>query len=237
MSLLHIEGLNVFYGRIHALKDVEVAIEPGEIVAIMGSNGAGKSTIVRTLCGLVRRRSGRITFDGADISAAPPERIVRAGVGYVPEGRRVFAQMSVAENLLVGAYSRTDRSALAQELAAVYDLFPILAERRSQFAASLSGGEQQMLALGRALMTRPRLLVLDEPSLGLAPIVVDQVFTLLRQLNAGGLSILLVEQNAHAALRLAHRGIVLETGTVRLRGTSTQLRDDPLVREVYLGNE
>jgi branched-chain amino acid transport system ATP-binding protein len=234
--LLRIEDLNVYYGRIHAAKGIAFDVDEGEIVAIMGSNGAGKSTTVRSLCGLVRPRAGKITFGGVDITRVGPERVVRLGIGYVPEGRRVFGQMSVAENLLVGAYSRRDRATLNSDLDAVYALFPILAERRSQFAAGLSGGEQQMLALGRALMTRPRLLVLDEPSLGLAPIIVDQVFALLRRLNADdGLSILLVEQNAHAALRLAHRAMVLETGTVRLRGSAAELRDDPLVREVYLG--
>jgi branched-chain amino acid transport system ATP-binding protein len=235
--LLKVENLNVYYGHIHAVKDVSFSLEPGEIVAVVGSNGAGKSSTIKALCGLVKPRSGKIVLDGSDITGLSPERIVRAGIGYVPEGRRVFPQMSVLENLMIGAYARRYKSTLARELEAIYGYFPILARRRDQLAAGLSGGEQQMLALGRALMTRPRLLVLDEPSLGLAPIIVKQVFALLQRLNREeGLSILLVEQNAYAALRIAHFAIVLETGKVRLRGRAADLVKDPEVQALYLGS-
>jgi branched-chain amino acid transport system ATP-binding protein len=235
--LLKVEKLNVYYGHIHAVKDVSFSLAPGEIVAVVGSNGAGKSSTIKALCGLVKPRSGKIFLGGSDITGLSSERIVRAGIGYVPEGRRVFPQMSVLENLMVGAYARRDKSTLASELESIYGYFPILAQRRNQLAAGLSGGEQQMLALGRALMTRPRLLVLDEPSLGLAPIIVKQVSALLQRLNREeGLAILLVEQNAYAALRIAHFGIVLETGTVRLRGKAADMVKDPEVQALYLGS-
>jgi branched-chain amino acid transport system ATP-binding protein len=234
--LLTIESLNVYYGHVHAVKDISFAIEPGEIVALVGSNGAGKSSTIKAVCGLIKPRRGKIMIADNDITGVPAERIVRFGIGYVPEGRRVFPQMSVLENLMLGAYARRDKSTLAQELETIYGYFPILAQRRNQLAAGLSGGEQQMLALGRALMTRPRLLVLDEPSLGLAPIIVKQVFALLQRLNREeGLAILLVEQNAYAALRIAHRGIVLETGQVRLHGEAADMVKDPEVQALYLG--
>lgn len=234
--LLKVEDLNVYYGHIHAVKDVSFAVAPGEIVTIIGSNGAGKSSTIKALCGLVKPRRGKIFLAGNDITGVSSERIVRTGIGYVPEGRRVFPQMSVLENLMIGAYARRDKSTLAHELETIYGYFPILAQRRDQLAAALSGGEQQMLALGRALMTRPRLLVLDEPSLGLAPIIVKQVFSLLQRLNREeGLAILLVEQNAYAALRIAHYGIVLETGKVRLRGKASDMVKDPEVQALYLG--
>jgi branched-chain amino acid transport system ATP-binding protein len=234
--LLSVEDLNVYYGHIHAVKDVSFSLDAGEIAAIVGSNGAGKSSTIKALCGLVRLRNGKIFLGERDITALSSERIVRAGIGYVPEGRRVFPQMSVLENLLIGAYARRDKSTLASELETIYGYFPILAQRRNQLAAGLSGGEQQMLALGRALMTRPRLLVLDEPSLGLAPIIVKQVFALLQRLNREeGLAILLVEQNAYAALRIAHHGIVLETGNVRLRGKASDMVRDAEVQALYLG--
>ncbi len=234
--LLAVEDLNVYYGHIHAVKDVSFAIESGEIVALVGSNGAGKSSTIKAVCGLVKPRRGKIMMRDSDITGMRSESIVRVGIGYVPEGRRVFPQMSVLENLMLGAYARRDKSTLAQELETIYGYFPILAQRRNQLAAGLSGGEQQMLALGRALMTRPRLLVLDEPSLGLAPIIVKQVFALLQRLNREeGLAILLVEQNAYAALRIAHRGIVLETGQVRLHGKAADMVKDPEVQALYLG--
>lgn len=234
--VLNVEGLNVYYGYIHAVKDVSFSIESSEIVALVGSNGAGKSSTIKALCGLVKPRRGTITLAENNITGVSSERIVRAGIGYVPEGRRVFPQMSVLENLMIGAYARRDKSTLTHELETIYGYFPILAQRRNQLAASLSGGEQQMLSLGRALMTRPRLLVLDEPSLGLAPIIVKQVFALLQRLNREeGLAILLVEQNAYAALRIAHHGVVLETGQVRLRGKAADMVKDPEVQALYLG--
>jgi branched-chain amino acid transport system ATP-binding protein len=234
--LLKVEDLDVYYGHIHAVKGVSFTIESNEIVALVGSNGAGKSTIIKALCGLVKPRRGKITFAEREITGVKSERIVNAGIGYVPEGRRIFPQMSVLENLMIGAYARRDKSTLAHELETIYGYFPILAQRRSQLAGGLSGGEQQMLALGRALMTRPRLLVLDEPSLGLAPIIVKQVFALLQRLNSEeGLAILLVEQNAYAALRIAHHGIVLETGRVRLCGNASDMVKDPEVQALYLG--
>ena len=234
--LLKVEGLNVYYGHIHAVKDVSFSIESSEIVAVVGSNGAGKSSTIKAICGLVKPRRGKIMIAEQDITGVSSERIVRAGIGYVPEGRRVFPQMSVLENLMIGAYARLDKSTIPRELETIYGYFPILAQRRHQLAAALSGGEQQMLVLGRALMTRPRLLVLDEPSLGLAPIIIKQVFALLQRLNREeGLAILLVEQNAYAALRIAHHGIVLETGQMRLRGKAAEMVKDPEVQALYLG--
>lgn len=234
--LLTIEDVHIYYGHIHAVKGVSLNVGEGEIVAVIGSNGAGKSTTIKALCGLVKPRQGKILLAGQDIARLRTEHIAQAGIGYVPEGRRVFSQMSVLENLMIGAYARRDKSTLVRELETIYGYFPILAQRRNQLAAGLSGGEQQMLALGRALMTRPRLLVLDEPSLGLAPIIVKQVFALLQRLNhEEGLAILLVEQNAYAALRIAHYGIVLETGQVRLRGKAADMVQDREVQALYLG--
>jgi branched-chain amino acid transport system ATP-binding protein len=236
LIILKVEDLNVYYGQIHAVKDVSFSLAPGEMLAVVGSNGAGKSSTIKALCGLVKPRRGKIFFAENDITGLSSERIVRAGIGYVPEGRRVFPQMSVLENLMVGAYARRDKSTLAHELEAIYGYFPVLAQRRDQLAAGLSGGEQQMLALGRALMARPCLLVLDEPSLGLAPLIVKQVFALLHHLNReDGLTILLVEQNAYAALRIAHYGIVLEAGKVRLHGKAVDIVKDPEVQALYLG--
>ena len=236
--LLTIEDIHIYYGHIYAVKGVSLEVAEGEIVAVMGSNGAGKSTTIKALCGLVKPKQGRISLAGQDITRLNSGRIAQAGVGYVPEGRRVFAQMSVLENLMIGAYARHRAPTLKQELATVYSYFPILESRAKMLAGTLSGGEQQMLALGRALMTRPKLLVLDEPSLGLAPLLVKQVFALLERLNReNGLSILLVEQNAHMALRIAHHGIVLETGQVALRGSATELLQNPVVQAIYLGGK
>ena len=236
--LLTIEDMHIYYGHIYAVKGVSLEVAEGEIVAVMGSNGAGKSTTIKALCGLVKPKQGRISLAGQDITRLNSGRIAQAGVGYVPEGRRVFAQMSVLENLMIGAYARHRAPTLKQELATVYSYFPILESRAKMLAGTLSGGEQQMLALGRALMTRPKLLVLDEPSLGLAPLLVKQVFALLERLNReNGLSILLVEQNAHMALRIAHHGIVLETGQVALRGSATELLQNPVVQAIYLGGK
>jgi branched-chain amino acid transport system ATP-binding protein len=236
--LLTIEDLHIYYEHIYAVKGVSFRLAQGEIVAVMGSNGAGKSTTIKALCGLIRPRQGKIRLGDRDITRLPAERIAQAGIGYVPEGRRVFAQMSILENLLIGAYVRKQTTALSQDLERVYEYFPVLAHKRKQPAGTLSGGEQQMLALGRALMTNPQLLVLDEPSLGLAPMLVKQVFALLQRLNREkGLSILLVEQNAHAALRIAHHGVVLETGEVRLFGSAADLLENPIVQSIYLGGK
>lgn len=234
--LLSITDLQVYYGRIHAIKGISFSMTAGETIALIGSNGAGKSSTIKAICGLVKPRQGKIHFYGQDITGWSPERIVRAGIGYVPEGRRVFAQMSVYENLQVGAYIQRDTKERANSLDYVYNLFPILKEREKRLAGGLSGGEQQMLALGRALMTRPRLLVLDEPSLGLAPIIVKQVFSMLRSLNTDlGLSILLVEQNARLALQMANQAVVMETGRLRMAGVASELANDPLIQQIYLG--
>lgn len=236
--LLTIEDLHIYYDHIYAVKGVSFEVAEGEIVAIMGSNGAGKSTTIKALCGLVKPRKGQIWFAGQDMTRLASEHIAQAGIGYVPEGRRVFPQMSVRENLMIGAYTRRHAPTLTQELATIYDYFPALADKGKRLAGTLSGGEQQMLALGRALMARPQLLILDEPSLGLAPLVVKQVFALLQRLNQEhGLAILLVEQNAQAALRIAHQGVVLETGQVRLRGHSSELLANPIIQAIYLGGK
>jgi branched-chain amino acid transport system ATP-binding protein len=236
--LLSVKDIHIYYGHIYAVKGISFNVAEGEIMAVMGSNGAGKSTTIKALCGLVKPRQGKIWFEGQDVTGLRAERIMQAGIGYVPEGRRVFSQMSVLENLLIGAYTRLRSSTLAQEMEMIYSYFPVLEQKSKLLAGALSGGEQQMLALGRALMTRPKLLVLDEPSLGLAPIVVKQVFALLQRLNReNGLSILLVEQNAHAALRIAHHGIILETGQISLHGSTAELLEDARVQAIYLGGK
>ncbi len=234
MTLLSMQGVTAYYGAIQALKGVDLAIEPGEIVTMIGANGAGKSTLMMTICGNPRARTGRITFDGADITALPTHQIMHMGLAQAPEGRRIFGRMSVHENLLMGAemvrmrnYDRT------RDL--VFTLFPRLKERLTQRGGTLSGGEQQMLAIGRALMSQPRLLLLDEPSLGLAPLVVRQIFGAIRQLNQDtGLTVLLVEQNAYQALRLAHRGYVLVNGAVTMAGPGAELLARPEIRAAYL---
>jgi branched-chain amino acid transport system ATP-binding protein len=232
MTLLSVSGLSVHYGGIRAVRSVDLEVEPGEAVAILGPNGAGKTTLLRTIAGLERPAEGRVELAGRDVTGAPAERLVRAGIALVPEGRGVFADLPVRDNLLLGAYHRRHRS---EDLADVYSLFPILAERARQPAGTLSGGEQQMLAIGRALMSRPRLLMLDEPSLGLAPLAVRQVVDRLLELRARGTTILLVEQNIRAALQVATRGYVLQRGRVLLEGTSDELREAPAVRAAYLG--
>ena len=207
----------------------------GEIVALIGSNGAGKTTTLRTISGLLHPAAGTIEFDGKDITSTPAHEIVRRGICQSPEGRRLFARMQVIDNLRMGAYTRNDTVGISEDLTRVYDLFPRLKERSTQFAGTLSGGEQQMLAIGRALMSRPKVLMLDEPSLGLAPILVEVIFTIVRQINAQGIPILLVEQNAHKALEVAHRGYVLETGSIVKEGTGAELLRSPDVRRAYLG--
>ena len=234
--LLSVENLHVAYNAVHALQGVSLAVAPGEIVTLIGSNGAGKTTLLRAISGLVRPHAGSIAFaDGVRLDRTAPHAIVRAGVSHVPEGRQVFGNLTVRENLELGAYQRRDRAEIRATLQRVFELFPVLADRLRQSAATLSGGEQQMLAIGRALMARPRLLLLDEPSLGLAPLVVQTIFAILREINAQGTTILLVEQNAHLALRLAHRGYVIQTGTIVIEDSGANLLANPDVRAAYLG--
>ncbi len=233
--LLAIEGLEAGYGAITALRGISFAVYPGEIVTLIGSNGAGKSTLLRVVSGLLRPRSGRILLGGEEIGSLAPDRIVRLGVCHVPEGRRIFANLTVRENLQMGGWVRRDDGARA--LDRVLSLFPRLRERLKQAGGTLSGGEQQMLAIGRALMAEPRLLLLDEPSLGLAPRLVQQIFEIVREIHAAGTTIVLVEQNAHLALRVASRAYVLETGSIVLEGTASDLAADPRVRRAYLGED
>ena len=232
--MLNIQGINVYYGNIHAIKDVSFHVHPGEIVTLIGANGAGKSTVLKTISGLLRTKTGEITFDGQDIRTTAPHKIVGMGLAHVPEGRRVFLSMTVEENLEMGAFTQPI-SGVSVSLADVYERFPRLKERRRQSAGTLSGGEQQMLAMGRALMSRPRLLMLDEPSMGLAPILVQQIFDIIRELHAAGTTILLVEQNARMALSIADRGYVLETGSIVLEGTGQELMQSDAVKKAYLG--
>lgn len=235
--MLNIENLHVYYGGIHALKGISLEIAEGKIVTLIGANGAGKSTTLRTISGIVRPREGRITFEGRDMTGLPAYEIVGMGIAMVPEGRRVFTNLTVMENLLLGAHTRRDSGDVQRDLEWISELFPILKERASQSAGTLSGGEQQMLAVGRALMSRPRLLLMDEPSLGLAPYLVKEVFKTIRQLHDEGTTILLVEQNARAALRIADYGYILETGEIVLQGTGEELVHNDDVRKAYLGVE
>jgi branched-chain amino acid transport system ATP-binding protein len=233
--MLTVEGLDVYYDRMHAVRDVSVEVRRGELVAIIGANGAGKSTVVRAIMGLVPAHSGRIILQGTEITRLRPWERARAGIGYVPEGRGLFPDLSVEDNLRMGGYLRRHARELAGALAEVYDLFPILRDRRDQPAKTLSGGEQQMLAIGRALVGRPALLMVDEVSTGLMPLMVTRVLNVLRHLHETGVTILLVEQNARAALRIADRGYVLEVGRVALAGPAAELRQHPSVRAAYLG--
>ena len=233
-TLLKVEGINVYYGAIHAIKDISFQVNQGEIVTLIGANGAGKTTTLQTVSGLLRSKTGSILFDGQDINTVSADKLVGRGLAQVPEGRRVFLQMSVEENLEMGAYTQPP-AGVPRDLEMVYDLFPRLKERRSQVAGTLSGGEQQMLAMGRALMSHPKLLMLDEPSMGLAPILVEQIFDIIQDLNRKGSTILLVEQNAQMALSIAHRGYVLETGKIVATGTGAQLLEDEAVKKAYLG--
>ena len=232
--MLQVEHINVYYGNIHAVKDVSFQVNDGEIVTLIGANGAGKTTILQTVSGLLRSRTGNVMFDGANRSHMPAHKSVSQGLAQVPEGRRVFLQMSVEENLQMGAYTRANAE-IAQSIEYVYEQFPRLKERRRQVAGTLSGGEQQMLAMGRALMSKPRLLMLDEPSMGLAPILVEQIFEIIRNLHKDGTTILLVEQNAQMALSVADRGYVLETGAIVTTGTGAALLENDAVRRAYLG--
>ena len=234
MALLKVENINVYYGAIHAIKDISFEVNEGEIVTLIGANGAGKTTTLQTISGLLRSKTGSITFDGQNISNVPADKLVVHGLAQVPEGRRIFLQMTVEENLEMGAYTQSNAS-IAPGLADAYARFPRLKERRKQIAGTLSGGEQQMLAMGRALMSKPKLLMLDEPSMGLAPILVEQIFDIIRELNEAGTTILLVEQNAQAALSVAHRAYVLETGNIVLSGTGAELMASDAVQKAYLG--
>ncbi|MGI5963948.1 MAG: ABC transporter ATP-binding protein [Lawsonibacter sp.] len=232
--MLTVEDINVYYGAIHAIKNVSFQVEEGEIVTLIGANGAGKTTTLQTISGLLRSRTGSIIFQGKNISNIAPHQLVRHGLAQVPEGRRVFLQMTVEENLEMGAFTQPS-SGIDQDLEMVYAQFPRLKERRRQVAGTLSGGEQQMLAMGRALMSHPKLLMLDEPSMGLAPILVEQIFEIIQTLNQQGSTILLVEQNAQMALSIAHRGYVLETGKIVTTGSGLELLEDEAVKKAYLG--
>jgi branched-chain amino acid transport system ATP-binding protein len=227
--------LNVYYGAIHALQGISFTVNEGEIVTLIGANGAGKSTTLRTISGLLRPRRGTIVFKGEDITMTPAERIVRLGIGHVPEGRKIFAPMTVRENLDMGAYTRTDPAEIQQSMERAFTSFPRLRERLNQLGGTLSGGEQQMLAMARGVMSRPSLLLLDEPSMGLSPILVEEIFRIIQEINSRGTSILLVEQNALMALQVASRAYVLETGRIVLEGTGKELRESSRVREAYLG--
>ena len=233
--MLKVENINVYYGAIHALKGISVEVKQGEIVTLIGANGAGKSTILRTISGLLRAKTGDIVFEGNAIGGMPAEEIVRKGISQVPEGRRIFANMTVAENLELGAYIRSDKTGIRKDIDKVFERFPRLGERRAQIAGTLSGGEQQMLAIGRGLMSQPKLMLLDEPSMGLAPLLVKEIFSIIQEINASGTTILLVEQNAHMALSIAHKAYVLETGRITLSGTAKELSESEAVRKAYLG--
>ena len=234
---LEIRDLCVSYGGIRALKGISLSVDEGQIVTLIGANGAGKSTTLRAISGLQKAQSGSILYGGEELTNLPAKEIVRRGIIHVPEGRRVFPDMTVAENLKIGAFLRTDQAAIAQDLDYVYSLFPRLKERNWQLAGTLSGGEQQMLAVGRALMSRPKVLMMDEPSLGLAPLIVKDIFSIIRRVNQDGITVLLIEQNANAALRIADYGYVLETGTIALSGTGEELLKSESVREAYLGKK
>jgi len=235
LSTLLVENLDVYYGAVHALKGVSLRVEAGEIVTLIGANGAGKTTLLRTISGIVPARSGHVRFEGKDITKLPPHEIVGLGVSQSPEGRMVFANLSVADNLELGAYRRRDRAGIKEDQDKVFQLFPRLLERRKQLSGTLSGGEQQMLAMGRALMSRPKVLLLDEPSLGIAPLLVRDIFKNIVEINRRGTTVLLVEQNAHMALTIAQRGYVLETGRVVLEDTAAKLAANDEVRAAYLG--
>ena len=235
MALLEVQGVDAFYGRVHVLRKVTLNVDKGEIVALIGSNGAGKTTTLRTISGLMHPASGSVSFDGRNISRTPPSKVVALGIGHSPEGRRLFPRLTVIDNLRMGAYTRRDSAGVKSDMDRVFTLFPRLHERQNQLAGTLSGGEQQMVAMGRALMGRPKVLMLDEPSLGLAPILVETIFSIVREINSQGTPVLLVEQNAHKALEVAHRGYVLETGVVVQSGTGKELLASEDVQKAYLG--
>ena len=235
MSLIALEGLQVAYGGIRAVKGISLEVQQGELVCLIGANGAGKTTTLRAITGMLHPAAGRIVYEGRDIGGMKPHLVSRQGLALVPEGRGVFAQLTIEENLAMGAYARHDRAGVAADVERAFTLFPRLKERRRQTAGTLSGGEQQMLAISRALMSRPRLLLLDEPSMGLAPLMVERIFEVIRSISAEGVTLLLVEQNARLALEVSHRGYVLESGLVTLSGEAASLLHDPRIREAYLG--
>lgn len=235
MALLEVSGLRVSYGLIKAIRGVDFRVDEGEIVALIGANGAGKTTIMHALSGLIPKAAGRVLFDGTDITATPAHKLIPLGMAQVPEGRRIFQELTVAENLTLGAYTRRDRAENAATLEDIFTHFPILKERQKQVAGTLSGGEQQMLAIGRALMSHPKLLLLDEPSMGLSPLYVTTIFKMIEEVNRGGTTVLLVEQNAKQALSIAHRAYVLEIGEITRTGTGEELLGDDSIRRAYLG--
>lgn len=235
MAMLEVKGLQVYYGVIQALKDVSFEVNQGEVIALIGANGAGKTTTLHTVTGLIPAKAGSIIFEGVDITKLPAHKIVEMGIAHVPEGRRVFAQLSVYENLIMGAYTRKDKKEIAENLEKVYQRFPRLRERKTQRAGTLSGGEQQMLAMGRALMSNPKMIVMDEPSMGLSPIFVNEIFDIIEKVSASGTTVLLVEQNAKKALSIADRAYVLETGKIVLSGDANELMNDDSIKKAYLG--
>lgn len=235
MALLEVDAIHSYYGNIHALKGVSFTVDEGEVVCLIGSNGAGKTTILRTICGLMMPRMGAVRYDGSEIHGMEANHIVHLGISMVPEGRGVFSKLTVAENLELGAYQRNDSAGIRRDMDAMYELYPRLSERRTQFAGTMSGGEQQMLAMARAMMARPRLLLLDEPSMGLAPVLVDGVFETIQNINGDGTTVLLVEQNAHMALSIAHRGYVIQSGEIRFSDSAENLQRNEEVQKTYLG--
>ena len=237
MPMLEVNNIHTYYGNIHALKGITLTVEEGEIVTLIGANGAGKTTTLRTISALLRPRQGEVFFEGEDISKIPAHQMIYKGVAMVPEGRGIFSRLTVSENLDMGAFSRNDKVSIKNDLERVYNLFPRLKERRNQVSGTLSGGEQQMLAIGRAIMSHPRLLLLDEPSMGLAPVLVEAIFDTVEAINKEGTTVLLVEQNANMALGIANRGYVLQTGQIVLSDTADKLKKDPTVQKAYLGME
>ena len=235
MAMLEVRNLQVNYGVIQAIKEVSFDVNEGEVIALIGANGAGKTTILHTVTGLISAKAGEVLFEGTDLQKIPAHKIVSLGIAHVPEGRRVFSQLTVYENLLMGAFTRSNQEEIAASLENVYKRFPRLMERKNQFAGTLSGGEQQMLAMGRALMSHPRIILMDEPSMGLSPILVEEIFDIIKEISQSGTTVLLVEQNAKKALSIANRAYVLETGKVVLEGAAKQLMDDESVKKAYLG--
>jgi branched-chain amino acid transport system ATP-binding protein len=237
MAMLEVENIHSYYGNIHALKGVSLTVEKGEIVTLIGANGAGKSTTLRSITGMIKPREGHIRLDGEELTTYKPNEIVYKGIAMVPEGRRIFARLNVTENLEMGAYSRSNKQEIAEDLERVFSLFPRLKERQNQVAGTLSGGEQQMLATGRAMMASPRILLMDEPSMGLAPVLVEVIFDTIQKINKDGTTVLLVEQNALMALSIAHRGYVLQTGEIVLQDVAANLKQNEMIQRAYLGME
>ncbi len=235
MAMLEVQDLEVYYGVIQAIKGISFQVNEGEVIALIGANGAGKTTILHTVTGLLSPKKGKVLFEGTDITRVPAHKIVRLGMAHVPEGRRVFAEMTVYQNLMMGAFTRTDKDEIQKSLSEVYNRFPRLQERKTQMAGTLSGGEQQMLAMGRALMSKPRIILMDEPSMGLSPILVNEIFDIIHSVSAGGATVLLVEQNAKKALSIADRAYVLETGNIVAEGDADDLLNDDAIKKAYLG--